>query len=55
MDFPDLATVFATGDIRGKIGAEMKQERHYANVITLLCSFITHRDNSSHPETIQSN
>lgn len=35
------------------VGAEMKQKKHYADIIMIGCQFITHSDNLSHPETIQ--
>lgn len=41
------------GNFRARVGAEMKQKRHYANIIMIGCQFITHRDNSSRQETIQ--
>lgn len=44
--FPDLATVFAGKKFPAHVGPEMKQKRHYANIITMGCQFITHRDNS---------
>lgn len=39
--FPDLSTVLL-GTFPPHVGVEMKQKRHYANIIRTGCQFITH-------------
>lgn len=49
--FPEL-NWSVTEKFPAHVGTEMKQKRHYANIIMIECQFITPQDNSSHPETM---